>query len=462
MRESGTSSAPTVIKNVTTQPALRRELRLRDLVLFSMAGLIGTRWLAAAAHTGPGSVSLWILAAVFFLIPCATCMGRLSALYPEEGGLYVWTKACFGEWHGFLCFWLYWVGLAFWFPSFLMAVTSMASYAFAPQLAENRAYVLPASLTLLWIAIGTNLVGLKIAKWVDNIGGIASYGLGLLLVAAAAILFRRHGSATALHIWPQWNWGRLNFWSQIAYALTGLELAPVLGGEILNPERNLPLSSYIAAPFAAVWYVVGTLALLVILPAAQISPLNGIAQVASVAGASLGLHWLIFVAVVLIVLAALGQLSVLGSVGARLPFVVGADSYLPKALSKVHPRWHTPYVAILFFGFLASFFLVFAQLGETARAAYQTITDLMVIGGFIPFAYIFLSAWKCGVRIGAACGLGVTAIALGTSLVPIHAETHVWLFELKLLGGTALLIAAARILFLYYRPRAPRDVNTVV
>lgn len=228
------------------QPALRRELGLRDLVLFSIAGLIGTRWLAAAAHTGPGSVSLWILAVIFFLVPSAICMARLSAIYPEEGGLYVWTKASFGEWHGFLCFWFYWTGLAFWFPSFLMAVTSMASYAFAPQLAEDRWYVLPASMLLLWIAVGSNLIGLKVGKWLDNIGGLASYGLGVLLIVLAAIMFLRHGSATPLHIWPKWDWHRLNFWSQIAYGITGLELAPVLGGEIQNPRRNLPLASYIA------------------------------------------------------------------------------------------------------------------------------------------------------------------------------------------------------------------------
>lgn len=451
MPDSGQGSQGSA--SLAAPPSLRRELGLRDLILFSLAGLIGTRWLAAAAHTGPGAVSLWILAVVFFLIPSALCIARLSAAYPEEGGLYIWTKASFGEWHGFLCFWLYWVGLAFWFPSFLMAVASMASYAFAPRLAENRWYVLPASLLLLWIAVGANLVGLRIGKWLDNIGGLASYGLGLLLILLAAIVFLRHGSATPVDIWPRWNWSRLNFWSQIAYGITGLELAPVLGGEIQNPRRNLPLSSYVAAPLVAAWYVVGTLALLVILPPGGISPLNGITQVVAAAGDMLGLHWLVRLAVGMIVLAALGQLSVLGSVGARLPFVVGADAYLPTALARIHPRWRTPYVAILFFGLLATSFLVFAQLGETARAAYQTITDLMVIGGFLPFVYIFLSAWKCGSRISALCGLAVTAVALGVSLVPTE-EVRVWLFEAKLLGGTALLVLIARILFVYYRSRA--------
>lgn len=437
----------------TPQPALRRELRLRDLVLFSLAGLIGTRWLAAAARTGPGAVSLWILATVLFLIPSAFCIARLSAAYPEEGGLYVWTRECFGEWHGFLCFWLYWLGLAFWFPSFLMAVTSMASYAFAPQWANSRLYVLPVSLALLWIAMGANLVGLKTGKWLDNLGGAASYALGALLIVLAVALFRRHGSATPLDLWPRWNWGRVNFWSQIAYALTGLELAPVLGGEIVNPRHDLPVSSFVAAPLTAVWYIAGTLALLVILPAARISPLNGITQAVYAAGGAMGLHGLIGAAVFFILLAALGQMSVLGSVGARLPFVVGAGAYLPRALARVHPRWRTPYVAILFFGALASVILVAAQWGQSTFAAYQTITDLMAIGGFIPFLYIFLAAHRLGARLSAVCGLGVTVVALVTAAIPA-AGMRPWLFAAEIASGTGALILSARWLFLHYRPRA--------
>lgn len=434
------------------RPALRRELRLRDLVLFSLAGIIGTRWLAAAARTGPGSLSLWVLAIIFFLIPSAICIARLSARYPDEGGLYVWSRENFGPWHGFLCFWLYWIGLAFWFPSFLMAITSMSSFAFAPQWAGNRAFIVPASLALLWLAMGANLAGLKFGKWVDNCGALASYALCALLLGLAAVAYLHHGSATPLHVWPQWNWGRLNFWSQIAYALTGLELAPVLGGEIVRPERNLPLSSLIAAPIAGFWYLAGTLALLVVLAPGQISPLNGITQVVAAAGGRMGAAWLTIPAVGLILVAAVGQLCVLGGVGARLPFVVGADRYLPPWLAKVHRRRGTPAAAIWFFGILASIILVAAQWGQSAFAAYQTITDVMVIAGFVPFVYIFLAARKCGARLSAACGLGVTAVALATSVIPA-AGMRPWLFEAELIGATAGLIVAGRILFRYYRRR---------
>jgi glutamate:GABA antiporter len=442
----------------TPQPALKRELGFRDLVFFSVAGVIGTRWLAAAAQMGPSSVSLWVLAAAFFFIPSAFAIARLSARYPQQGGLYIWTRECFGEWQGFLCFWLYWVGLAFWFPSALIAFTSMSAYALGPRyvhLADHRAFVLTASLAALWTALGANILGLRFGKWLDNLGGFGAYVLGVILVAAAAILWLRRGPATPMtHFLPTLDWQHVNFWSQMAYALTGLELAPILGGEIHDPERNLPRSSLVAAPLVTVFYVIATLALLVILSPDSISPIHGVAQSAFHAGESLGVAWLSPLVAILIIMAAMGQLSVLGAAAARLPYAVGVNRLLPDVLAKLHPRWRTPYVSILLFGAVSTFFLVLTQLGDTLRAAYQTITDLMVIAGMAPFVYIFAAAWLCGGRWSVVCGLGVTAISLIVSVLPTADVHSVWLFEAKLLGVTAILVLSGRLLYNRNRHRA--------
>src|ERR1019366_7568561 len=101
-------------------PQLRRELGLRDITLFAIACIVGTRWIPAAAHAGPGSLTLWVLAAVFLVIPLARAVAVLTVKYPGTGGLYLWTRRDFGPWHGFLAFWVYWVGIAFWFPSAAM------------------------------------------------------------------------------------------------------------------------------------------------------------------------------------------------------------------------------------------------------------------------------------------------------------------------------------------------------
>lgn len=430
--------------------ALKRELGFRDLLLFSLAGIVGTRWLAAAAQTGPSSAILWLAAAAFFFVPSAFAIGRLSQRFPQQGGLYIWTRECFGPLHGFLCFWIYWIGLAFWFPSALMAYSSMAAYALGPRyvhLADNHGFVFSVSLLALWIALGTNLVGLSKAKWVDAAGTVAAYSLGAILLALGAAVFTIRGSATPLDFHPQWSWQTLNFWSQMAYALTGLELAPILAGEIRAPERNLPRAALVAAPVATLYYVLATLALLIILPVSGINPLHGLAQAVFQAGGMFGMPWLSPVVTALIALAALGQLSVLGACAARLPFAVGADRLLPSKLARLHPRWGTPHISILLFGCIATVFLVLTQLGDSLRAAYQTVTDLMAIAGFVPFVYIFLCAWRVGSRWSVAFGLSVTAVALLCAIVPTADVHSPWLFEAKLWGASAALVLSGWLIY---------------
>jgi len=126
--------------SAAVEPALRKELGLRDLVLFNLAALISTRWISVAAHVGPGTIVLWLLAAVLFLIPCAFVVANLSQRFPEEGGMYVWTREAFGEWHGFACSWFYYLNNLFWIPGVLISLVGMTTYAFSEKaggLAEN-------------------------------------------------------------------------------------------------------------------------------------------------------------------------------------------------------------------------------------------------------------------------------------------------------------------------------------
>lgn len=430
---------------------LRRELGARDLTLFSIASIIGVRWIASAAHAGSGSVLLWLLAALFFLIPLSIAVAALTARDPEAGGMYLWSRRDFGPWHGFLCFWVYWMGTAFWFPSAAMFYMSAAVYTLGPRfqhLADSRLYLVVSSLLAIWIALGMNIVGMKVGKWIENAGAIAAWSLGLLLGFAAWIIWRRQGSATPFHLLPDFNWDTVNFWASIAYGMTGMEVVGMMGAEIRNPERSIPRAAWLASVFATVFYAGSTLALLVILRPEKISDLNGLAQTGEAAGALLGITWLAPLIALLVFCSAIGQFGGLGSAVSRMPFAAGVDRLLPAWFAKVHPRWATPYVSMVTFGVVASVLLIAVQLGDTARAAYQTIVSLMVISGFLPYLYIFGSAWILGRRISSIAGWAVTLIAVFCSCVPSADINRVWVFELKLAAGTAAVIASG---FFVYR-----------
>jgi len=225
---------------VAAEPSreLRRELGVRDLTLFAISCIVGTRWIAAAAHAGPGSVTLWLLAAVLFVIPLAIAVAALTARYPGAGGLYLWTRNDFGPWHGFLCSWVYWMGMAFWFPS--ASIFYMSAALRAVGLPETRPWVLGLALAAIWIALGTNLIGMKIGKWTENLGGASSWIIAALLATLALVIFLRRGSATTFDLMPHWDWNTVGFWSTIAYALSGLEMMGPMAAEVRDPARSFP------------------------------------------------------------------------------------------------------------------------------------------------------------------------------------------------------------------------------
>jgi glutamate:GABA antiporter len=435
---------------MSANAALRRELGLRDVTLFAIACVVSARWIPIAAHAGPASVTLWILAAVFFMVPLAVAVAALVAKYPEAGGLYLWTRRDFGAWPAFLAFWVYWIGIAFLFPTaallYVRVGFSMFGATFA-HLGDNRFYLLAAAMALIWVALGSNLIGLKIGKWTENIGGLATWAAGLLLVTVAWMVWTRRGSATPIHILPKWNWGTVNFWAAIAYALSGMECAGMMAGEIRDPERTMRRAGWIASGFAAAFYVSATVAFLVVLSPEHISELNGFAEVGDSAGLLLHARWLSPLIALLVVVSGVGLVAGIGTAVSRLPFAAGVDRLLPAAFGKVHPRWGTPYVSILALGLVATFLLVVYQLGDTVRAAYDELISLMVIAGFLPYLCIFGSAWKTGKRLSAVSGGAMTALALFCSVVPPTEITNVWLFEGKLAAGTLAVVASASIVY---------------
>jgi glutamate:GABA antiporter len=441
----------------TPEPALRRELGLRDLVLFNVAAIVSTRWIGVAAHVGPGTLVLWLLAAALFLVPCAFVVSNLSHRFPQEGGLYIWTREAFGEWQGFACGWFYYLNNVFWIPGVLISMVGMITYAFNPhwgKLAEDPRFVLPCALVLLIGTLAANYVGLKVAKWVDNLGGLGAYSIAVILVvsAGAALLF--NGSATKFHAIPSWDLDKLNFWSQLAMAMTGLELSPILSGEVRNPRRAIVRATWISAALVVAFYIFSTSSILILLKPDQVSPVIGLAQAGQQVSSLLGWRWVPLSIAVAILLSVGGQLGTYVGACARLPFVLGIGNLLPPAFAKLHPKYGTPHVSILLLGAGAAVLLLISQLGETFRGAYQVTVDFTVISLFIPFVYMFAAAWKFGQKLAAFCGLIVSGIAIVFSFLPTSDVRSVWLFEAKLIGGCVLLFLLARLCYQHYRPGA--------
>jgi glutamate:GABA antiporter len=453
---------------------LRRAIGPWDLLLFNVASVLGPRWVAVAANSGPSSISLWVLAAVLFFLPTTFILTELSTRFPEEGGLYVWTKKAFGEFHGFVAGWTYWVYTLFYFPALLMASVAMCVYvggSGAAHLAENRTFLLAGSFLLLFAAVALNIVGVGIGKWLQNCGGVGTYIPLVMLVGMGIYLWRTHGSATHftwMNILPQWNWDTLNFWPKIAFAYSGLELGAAMSEEIRNPRTTFPRALAGSAISIVLIYVSATMALLAILPANMVDPKSGVFQALTAGSTTLHIAFYGIFAAILVVFGNAGGVGATVAGVARIPFVVGIDRYMPAVFGRIHPRWKTPWIAMLVQAGISIAILLATQWKSTANNAYYFLVDATNILYFIPFVYIYaavirlayvgnregnkdavlIPGGKVGVWVAGSVAMFVTVMAIIFSFVPSPGETK-WIFEIKLVLGTIGFIGIG--LILYYR-----------
>ena len=460
---------------------LRRVMGFWDVLLFCIATVLGPRWIAAAARNGQSSITLWILAAVLFFVPTAFIVVELSTRFPEEGGLYVWTKMAFGDFHGFIAGWTYWIYTVFYFPGLLLASAAMAAYvggAGTAWLAQNRAFLLGGSFVLLLVAVSLNIIGLQIGKWLQNAGGVGTYLPLVMIVAVALLLWSRQGSVTHFSLsamLPHWDWDTVNFWPQLAFAFAGLELVSAMSEEVKNPQRIYPRAIFASGALIALMYIAGTVAVLAMLPSESVDPKSGVFQAITEGSTVLRMAAAGVIAALLMTVGNAGGVGSTVAGIARIPFIVGIDRYLPAAFGKIHPRWKTPYISILVQAGISGVILLVAQINENTRGAYQILVDAATILYFIPFIYMYAAAIKLysrpdrsenraavvipGGRIGVcvAGGLGLVVVCAGIvlSFIPPGDTSSKVLFETKLVAGTVLSVLLG--LILYYRGARLRE-----
>jgi amino acid transporter len=459
-----------------TKSQLRKTMGFWDVLLFNIATVLGPRWIAAAGHNGTSSISLWVIAAIFFFVPGALVINELSSRFPEEGGLYAWSKEAFGDFHGFIAGWTYWIYTVFYFPGLLLASASMAAYIMGGRgaaLAQDRTFLLSVSLGLLLVAVVLNIIGLNIGKWLQNAGGVGTYVPLVILAIVALIVTLRHGSAThfTLHnMMPTLDFGTVSFWSNIAFAFTGLELVSAMSEEVRDPQRTLPRAVFGAGALIALMYIAGTFAVLALMPAQNVDPQSGVFSAITVGSTVLGIGFLGMVAAVLVTVGNAGGVGSTVAGIARVPFVVGIDRYLPAAFGKIHPKWKTPYISILVQAILSGTILVLSQIqSKSVLIGYQLVVSAAIILYFIPFLYMFAAiiklaarndrkqnthavlvpGGKVGVWICGTLGFIVVALGIGLSFVPPGETAGTFSYELQLILGTGASVLIG--LMLYWR-----------
>jgi glutamate:GABA antiporter len=457
----------------------KRVMGFRDLLLFYIVTGISLRWIATAAAAGPSSIVIWIGAWFAFYTPLALSVIELSSRYPNEGGIYVWTKRAFGDFSGFMSAWTYWTCNLPYFPAVLYFAASNALFVRQDSwghLSNNTTYYILFSLVALTVATVLNVFGLDVGTWLHNLGAIAMWIPICIIVGMGAVAWHLYGSATTF-TWhamvPSTHINDMIFWSVLIYAFAGCETASLMGDEIKNARRAIPRALLIGGLTVTFCYIVGTISVLVALPPSEVGNLQGLMQAISTTARKVGWESVIPIAAFLIALSNVGAAGAYLAAVARLPFVAGIDKFLPPAFGALHPRWKTPWVGLVTQWAFGVLFIFLGQAGTGIKGAYDVLVSMGVITYFIPYLYLFAAMFKLQkepagpevirvpggkpvARLVALVGFLTTTFTIAIALLPPPDEPNKVLAVVKIVGLSGILVGMGAWIYWSGRRRAAR------
>ncbi len=468
--------------------ALKKELRLRDLVQMQILLVVGVTWIGIAARQGGTHVLYWIAAVLTLFLPSAAVVTYCVRLWPEEGGVYQWTRHAMGPFAGFMSAWNFgmWALLAV-SNLGIMSATSL-SYGLGPHaawMAESHGLITALNLGLFLVVLVICVPGFGIGKYVSHFGTAMMILVNLLLVTL--LFLHPHVSAAHPHVSPQAPFSfrparsmltllSLNLFSKMAFnGLTGLEQIAVFAGETRDAARAIMRSAWIAAPLIALIFILGTASLLTYIPAQNVDLVGPVPQVLAAAfsggGAQTGINWGLMLgraAILGLAVAVVAQYSLIVAETSRLPMVAGWDGIVPAWFTKLHPRFRTPVRSIVLIVVLAIGACLLASSGAGKQEAFQLLSTSANILYAVYFGMMFLipliaqkrfgskpGPW---VKLAAISGFTVTILATVMNLFPIVDVANPFLFGAKVFGTAVLIngIGAA----LYWTGQARRAQMT--
>jgi len=454
---------------------LIRALGGRDLVLLFVVAVFNLNVVPSIAANGGVTVWLWIISLLLFFWPQGIAVIELAHRYPGEGGVYLWAKEVFGDFHGFLSGWCYWTNNMLYVPTVMLYFVGVSVYVLGPGhqgLADNKVFASIASLTLLALLTLFNILGLGVGKWINNLGAIGTFVAAAVLIGLGVMIWSRFGTTItradfAIPANPKFV---LNSFGVICFGLVGLELASVMGDEIQDPRRTLPGAVAWGGVLSGALYVGATLTLLIAV-GKNVNVLQGIVQAVTHMAERVGVGWISIPFAVLLSLSIAGIGSAWMGGSARIPFVAGLDSYMPSWLGKVHPRYTTPYAALILQGCVSAILVILNFAIAGVQETFQKLLSLAVVLQLVPFVYMFAALLKFAVTesspkgqygrvamfVAGLSGLLTTILGIALVFFPAQQISSLFWYEVWMVGGTLFFVGlAAFFFFVYGRRKAVR------
>lgn len=382
---------------VSTQQAssnkkgFNKVLRSLDMTLFTVCAILVMDTLAPSAAIGPSSISWWLITLVLFFIPYGLITAELGTTYPEQGGLYIWVKKAFGEKWAARTTWLYWINVALWMPSVYILFAGMFAQLFFPEM--SLWWQIAIGILMTWLTVWFGCIKMEAGKWIPNIGAVVKALIMVVIGVGAFIFADKNGVANDLSlksILPSWDAG-LAFLPVIVYNFMGFELMSGASAEMKNPGKDIPRAIIIAGALIAVFYVLGTVGILMAVPLDQLGLVSGIVDTLKIIIGGTGFGDAMVIILGVAALYSFMANMVTWTMGAnRTAAEAAKEQELPAIFGREHPVHKTPVGAFIITGIVSTAVMViYGLMAGSAEDLFWTLFAFSSIVFLLPYLALF-------------------------------------------------------------------------
>ncbi|KTC93040.1 MULTISPECIES: APC family permease [Legionella] len=376
----------------------KKVLSVFSLVMINVIAVDSLRTLPISAKLGLPLVSYYLIAAITFFIPIALVAAELATAFPNTGGLYVWVREAFGRRAGFITIWLQWIYNVVWYPTILAFIAATLSYLFAPQLANNKFYLLTTVVGLFWLFTLLNCFGMRVSSIVSIIGASLGTILPMVLISILGAIWLFQGKPLpadmSTSLIPDFSSiGNLSLFAAVLFGLLGMEMSAVHAEEVKNPQRDYPRAILYSTILIFSTLVLGSLAIITVVPNKDLSVVSGLIDAYAIFFNSYHMPWMTKLIAIFIILGGISGVSawIIGPTKGLL--VAARDGSLPERFAQVN-RHGAPVAILIAQGIIFTLLSAVFILLDSINAAYWLLSDLSAQMALLVYVFMFSAAIK--------------------------------------------------------------------
>ena len=378
---------------------MSKKLSVFTLAMINVAAVSSVRNWPTIAEYGFASLFFFALAAILFFIPVSMVAAELSTGWPKTGGIFVWVKEAFGHRTGFLAVWLLWAENLVYYPALISFIAGTIAYIINPALSNSTLYVLGFVVILFWVTTLANLLGMRASGWISSFGVILGTIIPGSLIIFLGAAWYVMGNPIQINftldaLIPNMSSpGELALFSGILVSLCGLEMSGVHANVVENPQKNYPKAILLSVILILGLYVLGVLAIGIVIPKQQINLVAGSLQAFSFFVNAYGLNWLTPVIAILLAFGALGTLSTWIAGPSKGLLAAAQSGDLPPLFRKLN-RHGMPVALLIAQAIVVTLFSSVFLFMPTVGSAYWILNATLVQIYLIMYVLMFAAVIK--------------------------------------------------------------------